>query len=348
MVTLRVVDLAKRYGRVAALRGVGFDLERGEFLSLLGPSGCGKTTTLRLIAGFERPDAGRITLDGRDLVPIAPERRRIGFVFQNYALFPHMTVAANVAYGVRFDRRVNTRRRVRELLDLVGLRGYEGRRPGELSSGQQQRVALARALAPRPQLVLLDEPLSALDAKLRETLRAEIQRIQREVGLSTLYVTHDQDEALALSDRVGVMAEGRIEQVGTPQAVYGAPATPFVAGFIGPTNRVLGTVVGRDGSRLVVRVGETAIRVRDAAIAPGDPALVFLRLEALRLDDSGENRIPGTVEAISYHGAESRLEVATSLGMLRVRIPQSRSGTFGGGGTVVLGFDPEEALVFPG
>ncbi len=347
MVTLSAVGLRKSYGRVVALRDVSFDLDQGEFLSLLGPSGCGKTTTLRLIAGFDCPDAGRLTLDGRDLLPIPPERRRIGFVFQNYALFPHMTVAANVAYGVRFDRRVDTSARVGELLTLVGLQGFERRRPGELSSGQQQRVALARALAPRPGLLLLDEPLSALDAKLREALRAEIRRIQQEVGLSTLYVTHDQEEALALSDRVGVMTDGRVEQIGTPQEVYRTPNTPFVAGFVGPTNRLEGTATGRSGSRLLVRVGEETVRVSGTEARIGDRVLVFLRLEALHLDGAAENRFPGTVEAVVYHGAVSLLELRTKLGRLRVRIPEGRSGAFRAGAEVTVGFDAGDTLVFP-
>jgi thiamine transport system ATP-binding protein len=347
MVKLRVLGLRKTYGAVVALRDVGFDLGQGELLSLLGPSGCGKTTTLRVIAGFDRPDAGTVTLDGRDLLPVPPEKRRIGFVFQNYALFPHMTVEANVAYGVRFDRRINARDRVRELLALVGLQGFERRRPAELSSGQQQRVALARALAPRPRLLLLDEPLSALDAKLRETLRSEIRRIQRDVGQSTLYVTHDQEEALALSDRIAVMADGRIEQAGAPKEVYLAPQTPFVAGFVGPTNRLAGTVAGREGSRVLVRVNEATIRVPDPGVRIGDPVLVFLRLEALRVDGSAGNRIAGLLGAVTYQGASSLLEVASALGPLRVRVAEDRAGEFHIGDSVILGFEPADALVFP-
>ncbi|HDL85073.1 MAG TPA: ABC transporter ATP-binding protein, partial [Candidatus Acetothermia bacterium] len=229
MPELAVSDLHKSFGDVHAVNGLDLTLAEGEILALLGPSGCGKTTTLRLIAGFDRPDQGTIVLHGRDLLPLPPEKRKIGFVFQNYALFPHMTVAQNIAYGIRYAPRHTER--VRELIVLVDLSGLERRYPRELSSGQCQRVALARALAPQPRLLLLDEPLSALDAKLRESLRREIRRIQQEVKLATLHVTHDQDEAMAISDRMAVMHAGRIEQIGTPSEIYSHPESAFVASF---------------------------------------------------------------------------------------------------------------------
>jgi thiamine transport system ATP-binding protein len=258
---LLVEDLTKSFGDVAAVSGVSFALAEREFLSLLGPSGCGKTTVLRLIAGFEEPDRGEISLDGQRLRGVPPELRKIGFVFQNYALFPHMTVAKNVAFGIRFQRGADPRQRTAELLEKVGLAGLENRRPAELSAGQRQRVALARALAPAPRLLLLDEPLSALDAKLRESLREELRYLQRELGVSTLYVTHDQEEALAVSDRIAVMNTGRIEQIGIPAAIYARPETPFVAAFIGRTNRLAGEVVSIGEEGVWVRVGESLFLV---------------------------------------------------------------------------------------
>jgi len=245
---LSVKGIDKSFGDIVALHAVSFALEGREFLSLLGPSGCGKTTTLRLIAGFDRPDAGEILLDGKDILRVPPEKRHIGFVFQNYALFPHMSVTKNIAYGIRFNRHIDRKRRVGDLLELVGLRGFERRKPAELSAGQRQRVALARALAPTPQLLLLDEPLSALDAKLRESLRTQIRRIQRELRLSTIYVTHDQEEASSIADQVVLMKQGLLQQVDTARKLYDEPVNFFVADFLGvpPINKLYGTML--DGS----------------------------------------------------------------------------------------------------
>lgn len=357
MVKLSVVEIEKTFGTISAVDKVSFELEKREFLSLLGPSGCGKTTILRLIAGFERPDAGQILLDGRKLLPVPPEKRQIGFVFQNYALFPHMTVARNIAYGVRFDRRIDTQRRVEELLDLVDLRGFERRRPAELSSGQSQRVALARALAPKPAILLLDEPLSALDAKLRESLRSEIRRIQQEIRLSAIYVTHDQEEALALSDRIGVINEGRIEQIGTPKAIYRHPETTFVASFIGHTNRLEGIVIGYVDECMQVKVGRELLLVADSGAASGrrttrsgrttcgGRVTLFIKEEDLHLDGSGKNTLIAQVKRIEYRGDATVIALVSPLGSLRARIAGTKEDLPGIGGRVTVGFEEKDVIL---
>ena len=264
MAHLELQDLRRSFGSVVALQGIELSLETGEFVSLLGPSGCGKTTALRLVAGFDRPDAGRIVVDGKDLTRVPPNKRDMGMVFQAYSLFPNMTAEQNVEYGLKIRRQGKTerRKRVADLLELVGLGDAGKRYAHQLSGGMQQRVALARALAIEPRVLLLDEPLSALDAKVRVQLREEIRRIQLELGITTLYVTHDQEEALSISDRVAVLYDGRIEQVGTPPEMYGNPATPYVAEFIGTMNRLVSTVAG-DG--VVEQVAGSC-----ASMRPGD------------------------------------------------------------------------------
>ncbi len=250
---LRITALTKAFDGVVAVNGLTLDVAPGEILALLGPSGSGKTTTLRLLAGFERPDAGRIVVAGDDVTGVAPAARRFGMVFQHYALFPHLDVGANVAFGLRL-RGEAADRRVREVLAMVDLAGFERRAVAELSGGQQQRVALARSLAPEPRVLLLDEPLSNLDPALRERTRRELRRAIRQVGITTVFVTHEQEEAFDLGERVAVMREGRLEQVGTPDELYEAPATPFVAGFVGRTASLPGPAVGgRPGSRALVR-----------------------------------------------------------------------------------------------
>src|SRR5438132_7123464 len=235
---LVIAGLSKAFGSHVAVAGLDLVVERGEFMALLGPSGCGKATTLQMIAGFVAPDRGAITLEGQDLVRVKPNRRGLGLVFQSYALFPHMTAAGNVAFGLEMQRlpRVEREKRVAEMLNLVGLAGFAARFPRQLSGGQQQRVALARALAIRPRVLLLDEPLSNLDAKLREEMQIELRQIQRNLGTTTILVTHDQNEAMSLSDRIVVMSQGRIEQIGTPQETYERPASAFVSQFLGKTN----------------------------------------------------------------------------------------------------------------
>ena len=304
---LALAGLCKDYGvGDPAVDRLDLEIGRGEFVALLGPSGCGKTTTLRMIAGLVEPTAGRILLDGDDLTAKPTHRRNIGMVFQNYALFPHMSVADNVAFGLemRGIAKAEARGRVAEALGLVRLGGLEGRRPKALSGGQQQRVALARALVIRPDLLLLDEPLSNLDAKLREEMRGEIREIQRRLGITTVFVTHDQAEALALADRIAVMERGRLAQLGSPEDIYERPATPFVARFVGRIN-ALATEAGADGK---LRIGGAVLPVDDARPA-GTRVTVMVRPQYIQLEPSG-GALSGQVTGITYIGDVVQIAVA--------------------------------------
>jgi spermidine/putrescine transport system ATP-binding protein len=302
--------VVKRFGSYVAVQDANFAIERGEFFSLLGPSGCGKTTTLRMIAGFEQPTTGEILLDGQDVSRVPPYRRNVNTVFQHYALFPHMTVTDNIAFGPRSQRLAppETARRVRELLEVVRLSTFADRKPAQLSGGQQQRVALARALANYPSALLLDEPLGALDLKLRQAMQIELKRIQREVGITFIYVTHDQEEALTMSDRIAVMNEGRVEQIGTPQEIYHSPTSVFVANFIGVANLIPAIVQDAAGSEATVVVaGCHRIPVPAGArpVRPGAPATVMVRPERLKLSEGGAANtrgVPCTVEHAVFQG----------------------------------------------
>ena len=341
MAYLELRELHRAFGPVVALSGINVSLDQGEFLSLLGPSGCGKTTALRLVAGFDRPDSGSIVIDGRDVTRISPNRRDMGMVFQAYSLFPNMTAEQNVEFGLRIrkNKRAPRRKRVQELLELVGL-GHAGKRyPHQLSGGMQQRVALARALAIEPRVLLLDEPLSALDAKVRVQLREEIRRIQTQLGITTLYVTHDQEEALSISDHVAVMWSGRIEQIGTPAQMYGAPATPFVAEFIGTMNRLEARVV--DGASGEVEHAGTRLRV-DAARGrtTGERVLVLVRPELLELEPSpdgadGENNLRGEVLTHTFLGSVTRLKILGEGAELIADLPAARVDSLPIGSRVV-------------
>ena len=330
MAYLELQNLQRNFGPVKALDGIEIQLGEGEFLSLLGPSGCGKTTALRLVAGFDRPDGGRIVVDGKDITNVSPNKRDMGMVFQAYSLFPNMTARQNVEYGLRIrgKEKADRRKRVDDLLELVGLGHAGDRYPHQLSGGMQQRVALARALAIEPRVLLLDEPLSALDAKVRVQLREEIRRIQTRLGITTLYVTHDQEEALSVSDRVAVMSSGRIEQIGTPSEMYGAPATPFVAEFIGTMNRLEAVVV--DGERGEVEHGGTRLTV-DAARgrSKGERVLVLVRPELLELEPStndagGDNRLAGEVITHTFLGSVTRLKILGREAELIADLPTAR------------------------
>jgi len=309
---LVLTDIEKRFGETVAVEHFNLAAERGEFVSFLGPSGCGKTTTLRMIAGFETPTAGSIVLDGADITRRPPNKRNVGMVFQSYALFPNMTVADNVAFGLKVRKTPNdqVRKRVGELLELIHLPDKGNRYPYQLSGGQQQRVALARALAFEPQVLLLDEPLSALDAKIRVALRVEIRAIQRQLGITTVYVTHDQEEALSLSDRVVVMSEGRMEQVGTPFEIYNFPTTAFVASFVGTLNVLPGVVT--DAGRGELRIAGQPVRLSSGfeGVA-GREVRVALRPEMVSLGaaTNGANQLSGKVRDVSFLGSIVRMRI---------------------------------------
>ena len=309
-------NVRKQFGSFVAVQGANLSIARGEFFAMLGPSGCGKTTTLKMIAGFELPTSGRVLLEGADVSRVPPYQRNVNTVFQQYALFPHMTVADNVAFGPRSKRvsRSECDRRVAEMLDVVRLGGFAKRKPTQLSGGQQQRVALARALVNYPSALLLDEPLAALDLKLREAMQLELKRIQREVGITFVFVTHDQGEALTLSDRIAVMSEGVIEQIGTPEEIYNRPASLFVAGFIGSANLLPGTATGDDGDDVVVELecGPTVRATPGRQPAKGDPVSVMIRPERLQVSvDAGSDgrSIEGVIRQMIFQGASARLQL---------------------------------------
>lgn len=342
-------NITKRFGSTVALQDLSVEVHDGELVALVGPSGCGKTTILRLIAGFENPDSGDILFDNQSVLAIPPERRGVGLVFQNYALFPHMNVFQNIAYGLKFATQGRSlgrgrEERVRELLPLVGLEGLERRMPAELSAGQQQRVALARALAPNPHILLLDEPLSALDAKLRERLRFEIKKIQRALHITTIYVTHDQEEALAIADRVAVMSVARIEQIGRPQEVYHAPATEFVARFIGRGNLLSGQIIQRDGLKLVLSVGDSQIYACSPVGETGQTVTVLVRPERLRLNQPTENILRGVVRGLEFAGDSLWVHVETAGGLLTVKGDAQADGV-SEDSVVSLGFSASDAYI---
>jgi spermidine/putrescine transport system ATP-binding protein len=317
---VQLVGLVKRFGEVVAVDGIDLDVPGGEFFCLLGPSGCGKTTTLRLVAGFEQPDAGRILLDGADVARTPPHRRNVNTVFQSYALFPFMSVRDNVAFGLRYQDvpRAEARRRALDALALVRLEGLAPRRPSQLSGGQQQRVALARALVLQPSVLLLDEPLGALDAKLRKALQLELKTLQERVGITFLHVTHDQEEALALSDRLAVLRDGRVEQVGTPAEVYQEPASTYVADFLGVANLMAAHAEGPAGEgRCRVRLGEFRLEAGQGDTAARGEVKVVIRPGRVRLEphgSAGANRMPGMVERLVYLGPLTQLIVRLAHG----------------------------------
>jgi putative spermidine/putrescine transport system ATP-binding protein len=343
-VEVQMTGLRRQYGPVVALDGLDLTMAAGELVALLGPSGCGKTTTLRLLAGLEDADAGQVTVGGKDITHLRASKRDMGMVFQAYSLFPHLTVRQNVAFGLRLRRVPAARRdqRALEMLELVGLSTQAGRYPHQLSGGQQQRVALARALAIEPQVLLLDEPLSALDAKVRAQLRDQIRRIQLEVGITTLFVTHDQEEALAIADRVGVMREGRIEQLAPPTEVYSRPATAFVAEFVGLSNRLAGTVSG----------GTVTVRGRDLPLVdtatPAGPVIAMVRPEAVTLaSDSSHDSGPlsGTVISSTFLGATSRVTVDLGDVTVLAQLPTADAAALPAGSRVTLTIRPDPVLV---
>jgi spermidine/putrescine transport system ATP-binding protein len=324
---IELVGLVKRYSDVVAVNGIDVSVAPGEFFTMLGPSGCGKTTTLRLIAGFERPDEGKILLDGVDMSRTPPHKRRVNTVFQSYALFPHKSVADNVGFGLRYQRvtKAEAKRRVSKAMALVRLEDYGQRRPAQLSGGQQQRVALARALVLEPPVLLLDEPLGALDARLRLDLQVELKRIQEQLGITFIYVTHDQDEALTMSDRVAVMRGGNIEQLGEPRELYEAPSTAFVANFLGASNLVPVSIDAADGDGAQLGLGSFALRADRCPLGSGSDAVAMIRPENVRLEpqgNGGENRVPGMVEEVVYLGFHQEVRVRLANGtLIKVDVP---------------------------
>jgi len=356
-VAVELDGVTKRYGDTAAVDGVSLRVREGEFFTLVGPSGCGKTTTLRLIAGFEEPTSGTVRFGGESMAGVPPEDRDVGVVFQSYALFPHMTVGENVAYGLNFadpPEGVTRDERVAELLELVDLPDAADRDPESLSGGQQQRIAMARALAPGPDVLLLDEPMSALDARLRERLRAQVKRIQSELGITTVYVTHDQEEALAVSDRVAVMNRGTPEQVAPPRTVYREPATRFVAEFVGDNNVFAGRVTGSpDEGELAVDVdrGDGTLRVAaEGEREAGDRIAFCVRPEHLRVASAaggpsaegapvGENALRATVASAEFLGETTRVTLDWGDREVLVRTVDPLDGA------VVVGFHPSDAHV---
>jgi len=344
---VEIEGLRVAFDGVTALRDISLSIESGEFFTLVGPSGCGKTTTLRAIAGLTGGGGGRVAIDGRDVTGAPPEERNVGMVFQNYALFPHMSVHENVAYGLRFHDLGSERSeadRVAELLDLVDLAQLADRSPEQLSGGQQQRIALARALAPEPDVLLLDEPLSALDAKLRKRLRVQIKTIQRELGITTVYVTHDQAEALAISDRVAVMQNGHVEQVAAPETIYRDPASRFVAEFVGDNNLFDGAVTA-DGSSVAVD-GATVPLPTGAAAPAGESVTVAVRPEAITLDDGDGSAFAGTtltatVETIEFLGDAYRIHCRWQGRRIECKTTVAEPPT----GEVTLRFDAADANV---
>jgi len=338
---LRLEAVTKEFGRTAALREVSLDVANGEFFTLVGPSGCGKTTTLRLIAGLTEPTGGRVVFGDRDMDGVPPEDRNIGIVFQNYALFPHMSVAENVAYGLRFrdpPGGESTAERVADLLELVDLDGMADRDPEELSGGQQQRVALARAIAPGPELLLLDEPMSALDARLRERLRLTVREIQQELGITTVYVTHDQAEALAISDRIAVLNDGRVEQVGTPESVYRTPASRFVASFVGDNNLFEVDSCRETEAGFVATAG--AIEIRTPEFVPAG-SLLAVRPEAMHLG-ADDTVLEPSVETVEFLGDAYKLHCRLAGRELVVKTEASPEGE-----RPTIGFPADAVRVIP-
>ncbi|MEX1173921.1 MAG: ABC transporter ATP-binding protein [Chloroflexota bacterium] len=358
-VDVRLVDVVKRFGEAVAVDHINLEVQDGEFFSLLGPSGCGKTTTLRMIGGFEEPTAGLIELQGQDVTWLPPYQRNVNTVFQSYALFPHLSIFENVAFGLRRRKIADgeVKSRVSDMLALVELPGYERRKPNQISGGQAQRVALARALINRPAVLLLDEPLGALDLKLRRQMQVELKRIQQEVGITFIYVTHDQEEAMTMSDRIAVMNKGRYEQLGDPASLYERPTTRFVAGFLGVSNLLPGTVEGSDDTYATIRLpDDTRVRApRD--LVDGDTTVSLgVRPEKIRLretaDDvpTGHNELSGIVRDASYLGVSTQYEIEARGGARLTVYEQnveraSRSELWTPGEEVRLTWSPDHSFI---
>jgi spermidine/putrescine transport system ATP-binding protein len=351
---IRLEELCKKFEGFVAVDGIDLDMPPGEFFTLLGPSGCGKTTTLRMIAGFERPTSGRILLDGSDVARVPPHQRNVNTVFQSYALFPHLDVAKNVAFGLKYHKLTKEERakRVGDALELVDMSGFARRKADQLSGGQQQRVALARALVLRPRVLLLDEPLGALDAQLRKNLQVELETLQAELGITFMFVTHDQGEALTMSDRIAVMNRGRVEQAASPMAIYEEPDTVFVADFLGVSNLLGAQAVGQDGEACTVQVGDRTLRARQGATSARGDVKVMIRPERIVIEPhttSGEQRMPGMVERSVFLGGAYEVHVRVLGGeLLKAMVANDggvSSGTLEPGAAVSLHLPPDALRV---
>jgi spermidine/putrescine transport system ATP-binding protein len=343
---VRLEKLTKRFDEVVAVDAIDLAIPRGSFFALLGPSGCGKTTTLRMIGGFEEPSSGRILLGDRDVSQLPPYKRDVNTVFQSYALFPHLTIFENVAFGLRRKgvRSDDLKRQVREMLELVGLAQVEKRKPAQLSGGQQQRIALARALVNHPRVLLLDEPLGALDLKLRKQMQLELKRIQHEVGITFVHVTHDQEEAMTMADAIAVMHDGHIEQLGEPRELYERPSTAFVAGFLGISNLLAGVVSGAGTVRLD-GAGET--HCAGPLPAVGTRVSIGVRPEKLRVADNGINTLTGTVSERAYIGVSTQYLVDTPAGTITIYVQNVQAENAGAepGRSLTMSWDPESTFV---
>ncbi|NBI18296.1 ABC transporter ATP-binding protein [Neglecta sp. X4] len=347
---LQLADIEKSFGDTRVLKGISLSVSQGEFITLLGSSGCGKTTTLRIIAGLESPDKGRVLLSGQDVTELEPNRRDVNTVFQSYALFPHMNVGANVGYSLKIRKtpKEEIRRRVGEMLELVQLSGFEKRMPGELSGGQKQRVAIARALINEPRLLLLDEPLGALDLQLRRQMQQELKRLQKKLGITFIYITHDQEEALNMSDRIAVMKDGRFQQIGPPNEVYDAPKTSYVARFVGAANIVHGTVEKVEGDvvSFTGTQGGGRFLSRGHGFAPGQPVTLALRGEqaqAVREFDRQDEGLPGVVKEKSFSGGMLRIAVELSGGEEFICMRQGIDAGLAPGDPVKIQWEPASA-----
>ena len=350
---LRLENLTKRFGSVTAVDGINLDVPAGSFMALLGPSGCGKTTTLRMVAGLEEPTAGRILIGDRDITTLKPYRRPVNTVFQNYALFPHLDVFENIAFGLRRTGESEIKKRVSDMLDLVQLSGYEKRKPSQISGGQAQRVALARALINRPKMLLLDEPLGALDLKLRREMQLTLKRIQTEVGITFLHVTHDQEEAMTMADTIAVMNAGHVEQLGSPVELYERPSTVFVANFLGQSNLITGRLAGHSGGNSIVKAGGTTLVIPSVAGPAGDEVQLGVRPEKLVLEaesgspiDDTRNSVSGVVNDVSFTGVSTQYLVETSWGQELTVFAQNRGDQpFATGAKVRATWRPESTFV---
>jgi putative spermidine/putrescine transport system ATP-binding protein len=351
---LELQQLRKTFGRVVAVDSLDLEIDRGELVSLVGPSGCGKTTTLRMVAGLQQADRGRILLEGRDVTHDPANRRGMGVVFQSYALFPNMTAAENIGYGLVVRKRsaADVKRKVAELVELIQIGDGASRYPHQLSGGQQQRVALARALAIEPPVLLLDEPLSALDAAVRLTLRLEIRRIQRSLGIATMYITHDQEEALSISDRVAVMRDGRVEQLGTPEQIYTAPANEYVARFVGTSNRLPVLVAGGDGSAVEWQ-GRRVTVAADRHFPAGSGAVMIVRPERVRVgppvDGADPGAWPGTIVERTFLGSVTRFTIRVGEELVLADVPGEATAAvrFGIDDPVAIAIEPGGGRLIP-